>query len=296
MRSKGSKTDTSGSNGREMVQRMRQKLKEDASSTKSDGWEELWKEGVTPWDLSKPTPALGPELQHNLNECHNKEGTFKILIPGCGSGFDILTIMEHQEHVRAQGLIQDSLIVGLDISSTSLEKANIFLQKELSSKQFYDDNTNSGTSIVLAKGDFFDCTTWTTEFTFQTGGHELPSTKNAFQEASFDFIYDYVFFCALPPEMRDSWGNAISSLLKPRTGRLLTLMFPVVRNVDRNKGPPYAIVPEDYQSVLERREIVMELEPYESPHTIPERVGKELVCWWRRCDGKEQDSARRSAL
>ena len=34
-------------------------------------------------------------------------------------------------------------------------------------------------------------------------------------EGGFDFIFDYTFFCALPPSMRGAWGKRTAELLKP---------------------------------------------------------------------------------
>jgi hypothetical protein len=42
----------------------------------------------------------------------------------------------------------------------------------------------------------------------------------------FDFTFDYTFFCALPPSLREKWGRRHAELLKPG-GKLLTLAFPI---------------------------------------------------------------------
>ena len=47
--------------------------------TLSDGWERCWEEGLTPWDLGKPTPVL----QHLLQTDSLPKG--RVLVPGCGS-------------------------------------------------------------------------------------------------------------------------------------------------------------------------------------------------------------------
>jgi len=39
-------------------------------SNKSNGWEQLWKLGITPWDLGRPTPPLHNELFHSYGSKH----------------------------------------------------------------------------------------------------------------------------------------------------------------------------------------------------------------------------------
>lgn len=252
------------------VHRMRQTLEEDSSLYKEQGWDRLWQEGVTPWDLNVPTPALASELKASK---WPRQESSRLLIPGCGSGFDLISLACHQEYLQRRGLICDSVIVGVDISQTSLEQAKQVLTRD------YQPKTDSP-CITLVHGDFFDCSTWRSVYSSSTDTIEQNLTS-CFQEGAFDLIYDYVFFCALPPGLRDPWGEAVSSLLKPGTGRLLTLMFPVLQNPEL-KGPPYPVTVEDYQKVLEPRHVVMDSEPYNSPQTVPDRVGKELVCWWTR--------------
>lgn len=72
----------------------------------SDGWEKSWEAAVTPWDLGKPTPII----EHLV-----KSGTLpkgRALVPGCGTGYDVVALASPERFV-----------VGLDISSTAVEKA-----------------------------------------------------------------------------------------------------------------------------------------------------------------------------
>ena len=276
-----SKTARQGGKNQVLVEKMRHRLSEDSTSSQENGWDELWQNNVTPWDINMPTPALEAELLTTKLENHDKNQTYKILVPGCGSGFDLLTMARHQDQWQQAGLIRDGIVVGLDISLTSLKHAR---------QVTIDDDalpTNTTSCVTLAHGDFFDCNSWKSVYCSQSDKENTIS--QSFQEGSFDLIYDYVFFCALPPKLRPSWGNAVSSLLKPVTGRLLTLMFPVLPNAEV-KGPPYPVTVENYRSVLEPRGVVMESRPYESQHTIPPRAGKELVCWWRRDDWPRSSS------
>ncbi|XP_068662491.1 thiocyanate methyltransferase 1-like isoform X2 [Aristolochia californica] len=98
-------------------------------SDAADGWEKCWKEEMTPWDLGQPTPVVLHLLQM---------GSFpkgRILVPGCGSGHDVVAIAGPQRYV-----------VGLDISENAIKKA-----KELSS------SLPTADCFTFLKADFF---TW----------------------------------------------------------------------------------------------------------------------------------------
>jgi methyl halide transferase len=68
-----------------------------------------------------------------------------------------------------------------------------------------------------------------------------------YQNGKFDFIFDYLFFSALDPSMRNDWALSMQNLLKPKTGILFTLIFPNVPLADKTVGPPYHVDPSDYQ-------------------------------------------------
>jgi hypothetical protein len=123
----------------------------------------------------------------------------------------------------------------------------------------------------------------------------VTSSLNRSEEASFDFIFDYTFFCALPPTRRKEWGERTSQLLVPETGRLLTFIFPILKQDDTDEddhtdesdsnrlptGPPFPVTVKDYRRVLEPVGVQMESDhAYENSDTVPQRVGTELVCWW----------------
>ena len=280
-------TTSSGKKGKKqvLVDTMRQRVSEDSSWNKEQSWEQLWQEGTTPWDLNAPTPALKAEL--DAMEWNTKAPTnFRILVPGCGSGYDLITLAQHQDQLwhktKADGEVRNSMVVGLDISSTSLRRAEKVL-----SDFFINDakeaTISESTHVVLVRGDFFDYKSWQVVYSSTPGYTETSTAQpESFHEGFFDLIYDYVFFCALPPVLRERWGSAMSTLLKNGHGRLLTLMFPVLQNAEKTKGPPYPVTVDDYRTVLESRGVLMESQPYASPHTIPPRAGKELVCWWKR--------------
>jgi SAM-dependent methyltransferase len=53
---------------------------------------------------------------------------------------------------------------------------------------------------------------------------------------SFDYIYEYVTYCAVNPRRRKEFAEKISSLLKPG-GKLITVIFPIDK---RDGGPPFS--------------------------------------------------------
>lgn len=72
-------------------------------------WENLYQEGITPWDKGLPSPPLVDWLGKNADFRADR-----ILVPGCGRGHDVKEIARH---------CSDSAITGLDISPSALEYA-----------------------------------------------------------------------------------------------------------------------------------------------------------------------------
>jgi len=59
-------------------------------------------------------------------------------------------------------------------------------------------------------------------------------------DGSFDLVYDYTFFVAIPPEMRPAWAKQMNKLVKPG-GYLISLVYPMDPLVET--GPPYYVRP-----------------------------------------------------
>ncbi|XP_021752025.1 probable thiol methyltransferase 2 isoform X2 [Chenopodium quinoa] len=104
------------------------KLQEFLHSNPTDGWERCWEERVTPWDLGKPTPVL----QHLLQTDSLPKG--RALVPGCGSGYDVVTLASPERYV-----------IGLDLSEVAVEKA-----RELAS------STPNANYVSFLQADFFN--------------------------------------------------------------------------------------------------------------------------------------------
>lgn len=80
-------------------------------SLRGEGWRRLWREQTTPWDLGGPTPALLHALELGAVKETNPTS---ILVPGCGSGWDLPVLQARFPRAR---------IVGLEISDIAADAA-----------------------------------------------------------------------------------------------------------------------------------------------------------------------------
>ncbi|XP_056172256.1 probable thiol methyltransferase 2 isoform X2 [Syzygium oleosum] len=94
-----------------------------------DGWEKCWEQGLTPWDLGRPTPII--QQLHQMGALPKG----RALVPGCGSGYDVVSIA-----------CPDRSVVGIDISEIAIQRAI----------QLFSSSPNANHFIFL-KEDFF---TW----------------------------------------------------------------------------------------------------------------------------------------
>jgi SAM-dependent methyltransferase len=101
---------------------------------------------------------------------------------------------------------------------------------------------------------------------------------------SFAFIFDYTFFCALPPTLRAAWGARTAALLAPG-GRLLTLAFPLATEVaaaddPAAAGPPFPVSIEAYRRVLEPHGVTVEDGPRNNSLSV--RAAEQVVWWCKK--------------
>lgn len=114
-----------------------------------------------------------------------------------------------------------STVTGLDLSTTAIDAAKAQLMKQ---------SVSDGIDFKVA--DFF-----------------------TYKAESYDFIFDYLFFAALDPPLREKWANSMQRLLKPDHGILVTLIFPLKQvGDDPTRGPPYPVSLEDYEQVLRKHQ------------------------------------------
>ncbi|KAI1156438.1 S-adenosyl-L-methionine-dependent methyltransferase [Nemania diffusa] len=182
-------------------------------------WSKCWDEEFTPWDRGGPSMALYDLLQENPDGAIPlpSPGPRTALVPGCGRGYDVLLL---------SSLGYD--VYGLDVSSQALDAARRNAEKELAEGRYGTEGGERG-AITWICQDFF-AEDWK--------GVQTP----------FDLIFDYTFFCALPPSLRPTWASRMKSLLSPG-GRLVCLEFPSEKT-SGEPGPPWAARPADYLGYL----------------------------------------------
>lgn len=128
------------------------------------------------------------------------------LVPGCGRGYDV-TLLAHEQREA----------LGLDISPTAIAAATSRLDSLSAEECGVKGHAKFSTT------SFFDMTVANSNY--------------------FDFIYDYTFLCALDPSIREAWADKMAELLRPSTGELLTLIFPIVEHTSEGplSGPPFPV-------------------------------------------------------
>ncbi|KAL4921687.1 S-adenosyl-L-methionine-dependent methyltransferase [Aspergillus aurantiobrunneus] len=204
------------------------------------GWEELWAQGdnlILPWDKHAPNPSLeevlttkrpligGPLLEPSSSGGGggDQPRRKKALVPGCGRGVDVLLLASFGYDAY-----------GLEYSKSAMEKCT--MEEEGAGQKYPVRDARVGRGkVTWVQGDFF-ANDWV---------ERLGLDVN-----QFDFIYDYTFFCALPPSMRPAWALRHTQLLVPSPqGNLVCLEFP--RHKDPlQHGPPYSAPSEAYMEHL----------------------------------------------
>ncbi|KAK4191242.1 thiol methyltransferase [Podospora australis] len=180
-------------------------------------WDSLWQNSYTPWDRGTYSQALSDYLT-SPSSPFPPSGK-KALVPGCGRGYDVLLL---------SSLGFD--VVGLDFSSTSLDKAK---ENQLTAGK-EGVGLKEKRTVTWVQGDFFG-----DDFLKEVGVER------------FDLIFDYTFFVALPPDMRPRWAKRMSELLSRPEGRLICLEWPLRRDPAAG-GPPWGVTAETYEAHLLR--------------------------------------------
>ncbi|KAM7198012.1 thiol methyltransferase [Rhypophila sp. PSN 637] len=203
-------------------------------------WDSLWNEAYTPWDRGGPSlalkdvilehPDLFPHLHHHQQQEGKETGSRrpKALVPGCGRGHDVLLLSR---------LGYDAY--GLDFSEKALQEARVneqLLAKE-EEEHSEENRIEPPGSVTWVAGDFFDPQV--------LGG----VVENGGANLKFDLVFDYTFFCALPPAGRSKWATRIHSLVEPKRGRLVCLEWPL-HKPPKTGGPPWGVTSEAYLAHL----------------------------------------------
>mmetsp|Transcript_5272 Transcript_5272/g.6999 ORF Transcript_5272/g.6999 Transcript_5272/m.6999 type:complete len:217 (-) Transcript_5272:264-914(-) len=97
-------------------------------------------------------------------------------------------------------------------------------------------------------------------------------------DSKFDVVFDYTFLCALPPELRENWAKQMAALLEEGTGRLVTLIFPIV---DKQGGPPYAMSVKLVSDLMKGAGFELVSIEEEVKDSVESRKGMEALAVWK---------------
>ncbi len=86
----------------------------------------------------------------------------------------------------------------------------------------------------------------------------------------YDWVLEHTCFCAIEPNMRNAYADAVHRVLKPH-GRILAVFFLEPRV---EFGPPYGVSIAELEETFAAFELV---EEHRNPSTFPDRDGVELL-------------------
>ena len=89
----------------------------------------------------------------------------------------------------------------------------------------------------------------------------------------FDFLFEHTLFCAIQPDEREAYVEAVRANLKPK-GRFVAVHY-LIPDED---GPPFGTSREE---IVERFSSFLELEEDWVPRSYPNRTNLERMFVWR---------------
>ena len=101
-------------------------------------WDQRYRQGDTPWDKGRASPALIAWLEDNQGRM-----TGSVLVPGCGRGHDVRAIASAEP---------TSFPVGIDISKTAIEECR--QNKVLENERYEKENLFSLPKTLLGTCDW----------------------------------------------------------------------------------------------------------------------------------------------
>ncbi len=90
----------------------------------------------------------------------------------------------------------------------------------------------------------------------------------------FDWLFEHTLYCAIDPQRRDEYAQAVQRWLKPG-GQFLAVHY-LIPDED---GPPFGTTREE---VVKRFSPHLDLVEEWVPRSYPNRTGLEWMGWWRR--------------
>lgn len=282
-----------------------------SAASEKNRWTNAWGSEDKPrFDASAPSPALLRLLEED--ETVRRALVGFVLVPGCGRGYDLSAFARAAASAAAAAAAAVSSsppspsppaisIVGWDYVPEAVRSAREWLASPVSGLAELREESKRPISVEVEEADFFERAA-------------SASSSSSPPPPLYTLAYDYTFFCALPPSRREEWARAYSRLLAPRSGVLVTLIFPSVpphgRGVEElpaderdafraafgsaelvaaaasAEGPPWPVSPEEYKRVLlSEEEGLFELvscEPVPARLSHRGRGGREHIAVWRR--------------
>ncbi|GAB7355604.1 hypothetical protein MBLNU459_g6332t1 [Dothideomycetes sp. NU459] len=247
-------------------ERLRQNFLHHPPHAHPSRWEHLWQSNDMPWDQGRPNPALvdllraphSPQTQTQTQTPspllplpqlappsgdkaaaaapHQRIRRPRALVPGCGRGYDVLLLASHGFDA-----------VGVEGAATAVAAAREGARGHEDRDEYgvWDEQVGRGEARFVL-GDWFE-DGWVEEVAAGGGGDGAAERE---EDGGWDLIYDYTFFCALPPPLRPRWAARMAQLLSP-TGVLVCLEFPTYKPVSAG-GPPWAVRPAYYVAYLSK--------------------------------------------
>ncbi|KAE8353584.1 putative thiol methyltransferase [Aspergillus coremiiformis] len=235
---------------------IRNRLKEHFSGDgpHNNRWAALWDAGdFLPWDQGIPNPALVDTLVDRkdllgapiLVEEDGNQRRKRALVPGCGRGYDVLLLAS---------MGYDAY--GLEVSEEAVRQAEKWAQEHLNDYPISNKTIGAGKARFVL-GDFFK-----DEWFNAAGGL-----------GKFELLYDYTFFCALPPSLRPSWAARYTQLLSTHPESVLVCVeFPTYKELSTG-GPPWGVSSTVYQAHLSYPGAELQYDQEGNP-IIPTEVSK----------------------
>jgi hypothetical protein len=94
-------------------------------------------------------------------------------------------------------------------------------------------------------------------------------------QASFDLMWEYTFYCAIDPTLREAYAKTAHSLLKPGA-MLVALFFPTEM---KSAGPPFEVSRREIEELFAPYFEINFMEPKES---VKPRAGREFIGVFKR--------------
>lgn len=217
-------------------------------------WSERYARAFTPWEQGGVPAALCRAIETSAaRTTAHAEGEVphapaSVLVPGCGSGHEIVALTLAGFNVLAIDIAPEAVAM-------AQAHALVHARTQLAERGCH-----------ISEQDFF------------------ALASRADHAGRYAWIYERAFACALPPRLWSQWAAATADLLAP--GGVLAGLFmvdhaaPVAR--EERRGPPFAMHLRDLHDLLDEHFVLEHEEWIPDDESITAFRGKERWMVWRR--------------